>query len=125
MNAPQTIRWLLTAGATLIALSFAVPLLLPARNVWTNEKAEAYNLARAQLHNLGQAVSQAGSAQERAELQQKLVATQDAVVEQQAELEGARNRSHLPAWLLRIVGGLLIVTGLVAYARGQHLFGGS
>jgi len=119
------IRTMLAAGVAMVAASFLVPFVLPARAAWTNDKAEAYNVARAELHNIAHEVGHANDPQEKQELERQLSQAQSAVDGYQKELDGAVHRADTPAWTLRVLGCLAIVLGLAGYVRGKGVFGGA
>jgi hypothetical protein len=120
MKSLPPISWILAAGMALLVASFAMPLLLPVRGAWTNEKAEAYNLARAKLHSFSQELSQSRDAQQRVQMEQAVAEARFHIKQQEQALEQAQHRADVPTWVLRMLGALAIVAGLAMYAREKN-----
>jgi hypothetical protein len=110
--------WPITAGASLLVLGLvliAVSLVWPsvsnASSGWTDEKAEAYQSASAELHQLSMQMAATPAEDQTRARQDALAAAQSKYAALRAELDEARSRPARIAAILRYSGIFLAVVG--------------
>jgi hypothetical protein len=108
---------LLALGILVLAVSFFWPGQSVSRTAWSPEQAKAYQTASVKLHNLSQErVATAGSNSDKAN-REKLTQAESEYKAIRAQLDSAIDRPKYITYALRIIGSLLVITGLTLIYR--------
>jgi hypothetical protein len=102
---------LLVIGLVLIALSVAWPKLSNGSPSWSDEKAESYQAASAELHQLSMQMAGTPAEDQTRARQDALAAAHTKYAALRAELDEARSRPARIATILRYSGILLAMVG--------------
>jgi hypothetical protein len=101
------------SGMMLIGLSFVWPRMFPAQAAWSDEKAEAYQAASADLHRLSMQTGAAAPENQTRAAQEQLADAEANYAALRTELEDARSRPARIAIILRYSGILFAVVGSI------------
>jgi hypothetical protein len=104
---------LLMIGLALVALSLAWPRLSDGSSTWTNEKAEAYQAASAEVHQRTMQMAATPPEEQTRANKEALADAQTTYAGLRAELDDARTRPARLATILRFGGILLAISGAI------------